>query len=81
MIIRFNKNFLKDLAKIPLIERGHIEEFVFVELEKYQTVSSLQSSAFATRMPEKSDSIAYYAHQIEIEYRYNNLNYNTFLIT
>jgi len=38
MEIKFNKNFLKQLAKLPKDVRGRIEAFVFVELPGLRSV-------------------------------------------
>lgn len=40
MIIKVNKKFLKDLAKIPANERQKIETFVFEESEKIKSLES-----------------------------------------
>ncbi|MEK6481971.1 type II toxin-antitoxin system RelE/ParE family toxin [Catalinimonas sp. 4WD22] len=40
MVIRVNKKFLKDLAKIPANERQKIEAFVFEESEKIKSLES-----------------------------------------
>ena len=38
MTIKFHKKFLKDLASIPSTDRIPIEQFVFVEIQKYDTI-------------------------------------------
>ena len=41
MNINFNKRFLKDLSKIPSKERIKIEEFVFNDLEVFNSIQEV----------------------------------------
>lgn len=40
MIVRVNKAFLKDLAKLPVSERQKIEVFVFEESENVESIEA-----------------------------------------
>ncbi len=40
MIVKVNKKFLKDLAKVPASDRQKIETFVFEESEKIESLES-----------------------------------------
>lgn len=42
MIVKINKKFLKELAKIPVADRLDIEKFIFSELGKYENIQSAQ---------------------------------------
>lgn len=43
MIIKYDKKFLKDLAKLPKIERQSIESFVFDSLEELSSVNEIHN--------------------------------------
>jgi mRNA interferase RelE/StbE len=40
VVVKVNKKFLKDLAKLPLNDRQKIESFVFEESEKIESLES-----------------------------------------
>ena len=40
MIVKVNKTFLKDLAKLPVNERQRIEKLVFKESEKIEAIEA-----------------------------------------